>query len=220
MSNKDVEQISSNDISVFQNDIEYYISMFCEEENIKDIRKISQSVFNALMMYINAKYIKPSGILKKNDNYNSYDVSKVESLCDYYIFLCNKYDKECSIVGFSYFTGIERSVFYDWMNDYSNKYKYNDASSPRSYIAKKLHVAREDSLSDKLLTGKNPVGVLGILNHFYGWNMPGVKESATKSAGTLADLQKKAGLLSNNSASVPDDLTQKQVIELSDNSTQ
>lgn len=219
MSSKDIEKISDNDISIYKNDIEYYISLFCEEENIKDIKDISQSVYNALMMYINAKYIKPSRILKKNDSYNSYDVKQVEALCDYYIYLCNKYDKECSIVGFSYLTGIERSVFYDWLNDYANKYGF-DASSPRSDIAKKLHAAREDSLSDKLLNGKNPVGVLGILNHFYGWNMPGVRESATKSAGTLADLQKKAGLLSDNSTQKITGTASGGSLELSDNSVQ
>ena len=40
-------------------------------------------------------------------------------------------------------------------------------------IYKKLVDVRLESLSGKLATGKqNPVGVIAILNHFYGWNSP------------------------------------------------
>ena len=42
------------------------------------------------------------------------------------------------------------------------------------------------------MTGKqNPVGVLGVLNRHYQWNMPGVsREQANKSALTAAELPK------------------------------
>ena len=51
-------------------------------------------------------------------------------------------------------------------------------------------MAREESLSNKLSTGKqNPVGIMAILNHHYAWNMPGVRnENASKQALTSQDL--------------------------------
>lgn len=225
MSNKDIKDSSIEYIKdsvidcIFDNDIEIYIDQFKEKYNISDLVSISQNQWNGLLMYIAKYYIKPSGILKtKDDIYHRYNIPMFEKLCDWYINACSVNDKEISIKGFGFLCGVDDSLFYEWENNYVGR--YDKASSDRSHIAKKLREAREMSLSNKLLGGKNPVGVLGILNHFYGWNMPGVKESATKSAGTLADLQKKAGLLSDNSAAVPDDLEQKQVIELSDNSTQ
>lgn len=47
-------------------------------------------------------------------------------------------------------------------------------------LTQKLYMYRQDSLSSMLTergTKRNPVGVLGILNHAYAWNMPGVRES-------------------------------------------
>ena len=170
-------------------------------------------------MYVSHKYIKPSKILKlKNDIYNRYDIQQVEKLYDYYIYMCSVYNKAVSIVGFSYLSGIDKAVIYEWEQNYFGR--YDKASSDRSDIAKKLREARENSLSDMLLSGKNPVGILGILNHESGWNMPGVRESATKSAGTLADLQKKAGLLSDNSTQKITDTASGGSLELSDNSVQ
>lgn len=219
MPSKDIEKISNNEISVYENDIQYYIDMFCKEQNIDDIRSISQSVFNGLLTYVCHKYIKPSQILRiPNDTSYRYDIPQVEKLCDYYIYLCQVYDKECSIVGFSNLSGIDKTIIHEWEQNYFGR--YDKASPDRSNIAKKLREYRETSLSDKLLTGKNPVGVLGILNHFYGWSMPGVRESATKSTGTLADLQKKAGLLSDNSTQKIAETASGSSLELSDNSVQ
>ena len=65
--------------------------------------------------------------------------------------------------------------------------------SSRSFgIYKKLSQFREESLSNKLVTGKqNPVGILGVLNRHYQWNMPGVsREQANKHALTAAELPK------------------------------
>lgn len=221
--NKDVhsiEYIKNSDIEILENDIFMYIHEYCSNFDIDDIKIVSQSVWNGCMSYICKTYIKPSKILKKQgDIHNSYDIDFIDSLADFYIYLCQVYDKECSLYGFSNLTGIQDTLFLEWENNYNGRYDMQ-ASPKRSELAKKIRSARENSLSDKLLNGKNPVGVLGILNHFYGWNMPGVKESATKSAGTLADLQKKAGLLSDNSAAVPDDLAENRIVELSDNLTQ
>lgn len=97
-----------------------------------------------------------------------------------------RYDKEVSIIGFSTLTGIDESVIYDWGNG-STK-----LSSTSAKIYKKLNEFREESLSNKLVTGRqNPVGVLGVLNRHYQWNMPGVsREQAGNRALSAAELPK------------------------------
>jgi hypothetical protein len=55
---------------VFQNDIELYLSQFCEEHNIEDMTKEPQSRWNAALMYINKYVFSDKSILKLNKNIN------------------------------------------------------------------------------------------------------------------------------------------------------
>ena len=103
--------------------------------------------------------------------------------------MCMKYDKEVSVIGFSTLTGIDESVIYDWGNGESGK-----LSTSSSKIYKKLSQFREESLSNKLVTGnKNPVGVIAVLNRQYGWASPYTsdsnKQKRTLSAAELPKLQ-------------------------------
>lgn len=61
-----------------------------------------------------------------------------------------------------------------------------------SDIYKILSYERENSLSNKLVSGKvNPVGILGVLNHNFGWNLPGVShEISDRKALSASDLPK------------------------------
>ena len=193
-------QDTENTIEIFENDIQMYLTMFCEENGIEDIKKESQSVWNSCLRYI-YKYVfkNNNNLLRQTDNiyninnpipstYNSYNYDTVLKILDIYIFdMCMRYDKEVSIIGFSTLTGIDESIIYDWGNGESGK-----LSTSSSKIYKKLNEFREESLSNKLVTGKqNPVGILGVLNRHYQWNMPGVsREQANKTALTAAELPK------------------------------
>ena len=204
-----VEDDHINDnITAIKEQIDNCIMSFCNEHNIDNINDISQSVYNAMLMYINNAIFKYSNRLKRKPdinnkllngglaNNNAYDTDLCFKVCEYYVYLCRLYDKECSIVGFEYLTGIDYSTVYKWLDD--------KASSTGFKIGKRLQSERERSLSDKLLTGKNPVGVLGILNHFYGWSGVGnMREDTTKQALSLADVRKQAALLSDNSNGSP-----------------
>lgn len=181
-------------IEVFENDIQLYLKMFCEEQKIKDIKKESQAVWNSALRYIYRHVFKDTDRLKSHTNisvnnntipstFNAYDYKKVLDVLDIYIFdMCMRYDKEVSIIGFSTLTGIDQSVIYDWGNN-SNK-----LSETSSEIYKKLNQFREESLSDKLATGnKNPVGILAILNRHYQWNLPGVSKEQSSRQALTAD---------------------------------
>lgn len=182
---------------VFQNDIELYLSQFCEEHNIEDMTKEPQSRWNAALMYINKYVFCDKSILKLNKNINKnntncimdsnfymYDYDKLEYILYIYYYLCSVYDKECSIMGYSLLTGINYDTLMDWGAD------ERKLSTKGFDIVQKLRIFREESLSNKLATGnKNPVGILAILNRHYAWNLPGVsRESTTKVIKTAADL--------------------------------
>lgn len=190
-------QEAEQTIEVFESDIELYLKLFCEEQSIDDLKAESQSVWNAALMYVKRHVFPTSDTLKLKNNiinnnsimdstYNQYDYDLVDHICDYYIYLCMSYDKEISAIGFSLFTGIDRYTIATW-RDGGNK-----LSTKSSDIGKKIYDYREESLSNKLVTGKqNPVGVLGVLNRHYAWNLPGVsKERTSERALTAAELPK------------------------------
>ena len=95
------------------------------------------------------------------------------------------------------------TVIYDWAK--GDVRKLNPAFSN---IYKTLYSERERTLSDLLISGKKqPIGLLAVLNHEKGWNLPGssrevVHISAKEDAKAIADRYKAAltdSQLSDNS---------------------
>ena len=170
-------------IDVFESDIALYLRMFCEANEIDNIKSESQSVWNGALRYIRKHVFNNRDVLKSKDNiniynnnipsnFNAYNYDTVNSVCDIYIDLCFIYDKEVSIIGFSNLTGIDTELIYNWANE-------NTKLSTTSFnVYKKLSQFREESLSNKLVTGnKNPVGVIAVLNRQYGWASPYTSDS-------------------------------------------
>ena len=177
---------AANTIDVYENDIDIYLHEFIQMQYIEDMRKESQSVWNACLMYIQRHVFSDRNNLKlktniQNDNsimsstYNSYNYELIDNILDYYIYMCNSYNKEVSIMGFSKLTGISYITLEEWGNNYNNT---NKLSNKSINIYKKLHTERQESLSNKLADGKqNPVGVIAILNRHYGWASPYTADS-------------------------------------------
>ena len=196
-------------IEVFENDLDKYLHLFCEENDIPDMKKESQAVWNSCLRYIYKHVFKGKDLLKSKvlhnninnnipSNYNSYDYNILNHVLDLYIYnMCMKYDKEVSIIGFSTLTGVSDVIIHEWGNN-------GKPSSLSFNIYKKLNQFREESLSNKLATAnKNPVGVLAILNRHYQWNLPGVsKETTSKNNISLEDLRGKVLELSQNNTVV------------------
>ncbi len=185
-----VKEGQSEPVEVFENDIEMYLKLFCEQHEIKDLRIMPQSVWNGCLMYIR-KYVFPKGSNRLKDhniyntdnnniqsNFNKYNHNLVNDVLDIYIYLCTVYDKEISIIGFSNLTGIDTELIHIWKED--------APGSPSFNVYKKLNQLREESLSNKLATGnKNPVGILAILNRHYAWNLPGVSKETDNNKRAL-----------------------------------
>ena len=60
-------------IEVFENDIQMYLTMFCEEQGIEDMKKESQSVWNGALRYIRRHVFNNKDVLKSKDNINIYN---------------------------------------------------------------------------------------------------------------------------------------------------
>lgn len=176
-------QGTENTIEVFENDIQLYLSMFCEENGIEDMTKEPQSRWNACLTYIQRHVFNNKDLLKEpnniynpnsimDSNYNMYNYDLLYNILEYYIYMCNMYNKEVSSMGYSKLIGISNEIISMWGND-------NNKLSSRSFeIYKKLNQEREESLSNKLADGKqNPVGVIAILNRQYGWASPYTSDS-------------------------------------------
>ena len=186
-----------------------YLTMFCEENGIEDMKKESQSVWNGALRYIRRHVFNNKDVLKSKDNiniynnnipstFNAYNYDTVNSICDIYIDLCFINDKEVSIIGFSNLTGIDNETINVWGNN------DNKLSSLSFGIYKKLSQFREESLSNKLVTGnKNPVGVIAVLNRQYGWASPYTSDSNRQKRPLTADELPKLGA-NNQQKALPD----------------
>lgn len=177
---------------VYNNAIEEAISQYCINHNLeqKDLYTMDQSRWNSVLMYIYQYAFKPVNTDKRqyneHSNINYSDIDLLKSVCNIYINLCYEYSKEISILGFSKLTGINPDTIYTWG-------KEDGLSRGTSDIYKNLNREREESLSVRLVSGKgNPVGILGILNRHYGWNMgqPRGQDSRQK-APDLPGLERK-----------------------------
>ena len=192
---------------IYDNEIDFYLHQFQEVNKIDNLKTESQSVWNGCMMYIRRHVFPDNSKLKQKENYtetasqipstfNAYNYELVNSIVDYYIYLCTIYDKEISVIGFSNLTGIDNDTIYSWNNNsISNIYNNNNrVSSLSMVIYKKLIIGREESLSNKLATGnKNPVGILAILNRHYQWNLPGVSKEQSKQVLSASELPQLGG---------------------------
>ena len=181
-------------VEVFESDIDTYLHLFCEENGIEDLKKESQSVWNSCLYYIYKHVFKNNNILKDNtlmdipnnnikSSCNRYNIDMCMKVLDIYIYdMCMKYDKEVSLIGYSTLTGIDRQPVCDWD-------KGVHGSSPAGIgVFQKLKAFREESLSNKLVTGaKNPVGVIAVLNRQFGWASPYTSDSNRQKQALTAD---------------------------------
>lgn len=196
-----VEHVKGQELNTTEQKIEVYtdriqesISNYCIDHDIdiKDIYTFDQQRWNSVLLYIYSQVFKPhknDGIVRRYNEKSNIDYSNrelIDNVCDIYISMCYEYSKEVSVMGFSKMTGITLDTLYQWGNN-------PDVERGSSEIVKNLQAEREESLSNKLASGKgNPVGILGILNRHYGWNMGQPRgQTATQKAPDLPGMAQK-----------------------------
>ncbi len=190
---------NENIIDIFENDIDKYITMYCEKCNISDLTKESQNRFTGLLGYLQQKVFRHYNFYS-NINPKWIDYKKLFPVLDFYIHLCDEYDKMVSSYGFSRMIGIDENTLY--FTDYRDR-----ASADGVKILKRLNAERERTLSERLASGKvNPVGVLGCLNHWHGWSGVGnMTENREKQVATLETVRGMVPELSDNSTAAGQD---------------
>lgn len=196
-----MEKVKATDatIDVFENDIDLYLQDFADRDGIEDYKQVGQSIWNSALRHVYTNVFKPNkSILKSHKNVNipgnnipsncnAYNYELLNDIVDYYIYsMCMRYNKEVSILGFSTLTGIDNETINIWGNDNGK------LSSSAFGIYKKLSTMREESLSNKLIDGKqNPVGTIAVLNRQFGWASPYCSDSnKNRQSLTAAELPK------------------------------
>ena len=138
----------------------------------------TQSQFHGLMQYIYNNNIKGKYILtvSKEDrtkpgtiyalkSSNAYNIDKLNTLLEWYINTCNRYDKAITEVGYTLLTGIN----YDSIREWRKNNNTDRVSYLRFCLAEKLHSMEEESLQSINITGKrNAVGIIEMLNYKHG----------------------------------------------------
>lgn len=171
-----------------------------ELETGKSAEEMTQSCFSAALMYIHDQAINENDLLDNSNRYidnvslKSYDIDLLQSIANIYIALCNRYVKVISVYGYSLLTGIN----YDLLLSWSSNARRNATPGAQGLI-KRLESASEQSKRDLLTDkGRNPVGILALLNHDYGYNLPGVSREVVPARLSADEIRHKIGLLSEN----------------------
>ena len=196
-----IETVNDKDINYWENRIESAIEDYKHENNIDDIKALSQLEFNALLIYIGKSVFKVN-----NRNILDYrDIILIDKILDIYIRVCYRYKKSVSIYGFSYFIAIDYSTLNRWNNNSNrdtlyydvdnNIYIYNGSitfykmhnpnlnivempNTMYSALCKKIKTVREHCLTDKTEDGSIPSLALGKIE--YGWVEGRDKQLQTK----------------------------------------
>ena len=107
--------ITDQGVEVYENDITEYLDKYITDKNIADMSKEPQSKWNAALIYIYKAVFKNNRErLRDPQNKDSYNDKLINDICDIYIELCYEYDKEVSINGFCFLTGINTDTVYTW----------------------------------------------------------------------------------------------------------
>lgn len=170
----------------------FFTDYFEKPVSPADIGKIPINVFEASLIDACRKLF-PRGSFKKSKTGEElpagiYRWDAVEKILDIYLFICNKYNKVPSVIGFSFLSGIDYSYLYDLCERL-------ELRPEMAEVVKRINLLRENSISNRLIDGKsNPIGAISVLNHQFGWNMPGVRQVETKPRANMADIANTLGL--------------------------
>lgn len=181
----ELKETTETGMEVYLSEVHACLAQYMEDRGIEDMEKESQNKWSAAMRYVGQHVFKGTQKLKEKPtivregfsgvtNDNAYDLDKVNALVDYYINLCYEYDKEVSMNGFSFISGIPQEILTVWSGVYTEGYgNIRKTGEAGLRIVRKLKSNNEESLSGMLISGgkRSPVGILGALNRKHGWNM-------------------------------------------------
>lgn len=171
-----------------------------EIETGKSAEEMTQSCFSAALMYIHDRVISKYDLQTNINRYlydntmKAYDTTLLDTIADVYIAIGSRYTKVVSLYGFHLLTGINYDVILTWSSN-----TRRNLTPEMLAITKKIESASEQSKRDLLTDkGRNPVGILALLNHDYGYNLPGVSREVAPARLSADEIRHRIGLLSDN----------------------
>lgn len=211
-------------LEIYTDDVEIAIADACAEFGIEDLRKEGQRLWKAVLEHVGKHIFPDNSVLRDKsmvmlDNHtiptdcNRYNYNILSVLCDYYIYLSNKYNKLVSSVAFAYFVNIPTNTVDTW--GYLGESE-NGLSNLGFMIWKKLQDNRLDCIKDKTYDNGNVTGSIAVGNWEYSLNMPGVSRDAPRPALRSSELPKLATELHQNGTQLPDTQAQKPLEIVSD----
>lgn len=172
-----VEKVHSEEITAQEiiNQIEDLKEVFENENNISNWRKESPSMWSAFCLRCGSEVFGngSKNLLKERQTptgesvpirgeYGKYNVELLESIYNYYKYLCGLLDVPVRVYDFAHLVGMQKSVIYEK--------SFNLTSSVRFFF-QKISADNEQSLENIAIGGKrSTVGVLATLNHRHGWD--------------------------------------------------
>lgn len=167
--------------------VKFYRNCSIPKEKIMDA---PLNTWSACMRYVHDRCINRKDLMipyciggngSKAMSYK-YDDNIVDMLLGIFLAECELFDKVPSVWAFAALTGIDLDTLEEWRINY----RHRELTPKRVGIMKKLGVARELALSNRISDGRrNPVGSIAVLNHEYSWNTEKI-ESADNRGSALA----------------------------------
>lgn len=203
--------VNCNGVEIYENDFMLALEEACIDEGVEDLVSVSQRRWKAVLRNMGKRMFpdhsktlrdKKLVMLEGNKiptNNNRFDFDVIEALCDYYMYLSDRYDKLISAEGFSLFLNIPRETISRWNVE-------DKLSNTRYHIYKKIQETRLECIKDNAYDNGNVTGTMYVGNVEFGTNLPGVsREQAPKQALTAAELPRLDGSqLSDNIAQLPE----------------
>ena len=168
--NLTTENINGLDMNWIENRVYQCLDDFMTECNIDDMAKAPQRQFSAFSMYVGRHLFKGTDILKDKTIYNNgsamstncqrYDLKKIITVLNFYIFICTKYNKAFTLDGGAYFCGVS--------DNYITQHK-----EELTLLGFDPNKKAEQTIACGLLDGKiNPTGSIAWLNYNAKWSTP------------------------------------------------
>jgi len=189
-----------NTIEYYKNRILSALEEYKTINDIEDLHRISKTRWKAALRFVYESVFKPEGKQRRKSAlpYDNADI--LNGIADIYIALCNEYEKDISLYGYSILTGISYEALHSWTKGIKDTLYYDSANNStirsntvQSYriehptadiielpktvftdITKKLTAGRQESLRSLSLDGSIPALALGKIE--YGWIEGGLQQ--------------------------------------------
>lgn len=197
MENSELIVVCDN-IEIFEDDVEMAIKEACLEFCIDDLVAVGQRRWKSVLRYVGKCLFPDNKILRDKKtvwiegnkiptNNNKFDYEIIDTLCNYYMALSDRYNKLISAEAFSLFLNIPRDTIGSWKDD-------EKSSSARFHIYKKIKDFRLECIKDNAYDNGNVTGTMYVGNVEYQTNLPGVsRETSKNDALTASELPKLGG---------------------------